>query len=50
MANNIKVETISWDVEVDLEAARLIRQGVPPWVAVGQAVQNVSKRRKEARD
>lgn len=38
-----------WDVEVDAEAARLIRIGYPPWDAVEQAVKNISKRRRECR-
>ncbi len=39
-------EIISWESEVDREEARLIRQGMPPWVAARQAVQIVQTRRQ----
>jgi hypothetical protein len=34
-----------WDEDVEEEAVRLVKQGVPPYEAVGQARQIVSRRR-----
>jgi hypothetical protein len=34
-----------WDLDVDLETARLIREGTPPYDAVEQAKKIVSRRR-----
>lgn len=45
---DFRSESRSWGVEVDVEAARLIRLGVPPWDAAIQARQRVEKRRREA--
>lgn len=39
-------EQRKWDVEVDTEAAELIRRGVPPYDAIEQARNNVSRRRR----
>ncbi len=43
-------EGISWDAEVDVTAASLIRRGWPPWIAMKEAVRRVSKRRTEQQD
>lgn len=45
---DFRSESLSWGVEVDCEAARLIRLGVPPWDAAIQARQLVEKRRRVA--
>lgn len=46
---SFEFESLSWRVEVEAEAERLIRRGVPPWDAVIQARQRISeKRRREA--
>jgi len=34
-----------WESEVDTEAARLVKQGIPPFDALEQARRNVSMRR-----
>lgn len=39
-----------WDIEVDAEAARLVRLGVPPYDAISQARQRVEQRRREQAD
>jgi hypothetical protein len=36
----------SWDVEVEAEAERLIREGTPPYDAIEKAKQIVSIRRR----
>lgn len=43
-----KLESRIWEAEVDAEAARLVRLGVPPWDAMIQARQRVEHRRREA--
>ncbi len=43
-----KSAVISWEIEVEHEAARLVKQGVPPWDAIEQARENVSRRRRLA--
>ncbi len=41
-------EKAQWDREVDDEAARLVREGVPPHDAMKRATANVSGRRRSA--
>ena len=41
-------ESAQWRAEVDAEAARLVRLGVPPWDAIVQARQRVRLKRQEA--
>lgn len=43
--SNFITERRVWEAEVDAEAARLLRLGVPPWDALIQARQRVQKRR-----
>jgi hypothetical protein len=36
----------TWDIEVDAKAEELIKRGVPPWVAMKEAVEIVSLERQ----
>jgi hypothetical protein len=47
MNSEVQREIRRWDNEVDAEAAKLIRRGVPPYQAVEQAVKNISQRRAQ---
>lgn len=44
---SFELEKKSWDVEVDIEAAELVRRGTPPYEAMKQAESIVSVRRME---
>jgi hypothetical protein len=44
--NNFQWESQAWNEETDVEAARLVREGTPPWQAMQQAVEIVSLRRR----
>ena len=48
MNTDLNSATRRWNIDVETEAARLIRLGVPPWDAAIQARQRVEKRRREA--
>ena len=48
MMNEYREAERAFVAEVDREAARLIRLGVPPWDAIIQARQRVSQRRRES--
>lgn len=43
-------EMRAWEAEVDAEAARLVREGTPPFDAIEQARQIVIARRRRAAD
>lgn len=36
-----------WNEDVDIEAAKLVRKGIPPYEALGRAESIVSTRRRE---
>ena len=46
MSYILERETQSWNLEVEIEAARLIKRGVSPYEATKKAAQIVSYRRK----
>lgn len=48
MRSAFEREAANFQIEVDEEAARLVRLGVPPWDALIQARQRVSRRRRLA--
>jgi len=39
-------EQFHFDLEVDREAAKLVREGTPPWKALGEATRIVTARRQ----
>lgn len=47
-SSGLKRAMDEWGYEVDAEAERLIKRGVPPWRAVELARDNVSRRRAQA--
>lgn len=47
---SFETESRVWQAEVDEEAARLVRLGVPPWDALIQARQRVTARRRREAD
>lgn len=50
MNGDFDLERRKWNAEVDAEAARLVRKGVPPFDAIEKAREIVSRRRKDAPD
>lgn len=48
MSDPAQDATCDWYIEVSIEEARLIREGMPPWEATEEAVRIVSTRRQAA--
>jgi len=48
MSEDLKDAIRKWDSAVDAEAAKLIRSGTPPYVAVEEAVRRVTEQRRGA--
>ena len=48
MHPTLESEMREWTLAVDVEAARLIRLGVPPWDAAIQARQRIEQQRRAA--
>jgi hypothetical protein len=47
--NELQIEMGLWKIDVEREAAELIRQGTPPYDAIERAKNAISRRRRDAR-